>query len=359
MARAGVFGSGVGVLAAGAAVGSVLGSVVERRLLRSAIADAQEHGVGYGTVHSPPVVVAADDGVQLYVEVDEAAPRSPYPDLTVVFSHGYALNLDSWHHQRLALREVGVRAVYWDQRAHGRSGRGERGVVSIDRLGADLASVLEATVPRGQPVVLVGHSMGGMTVLALADRRPELFGTRVVGVALVSTSAGNLSKVTYGVPAAAARLGQRFAPGVVAALGRSPRLVELSRRTGTDLEYAVTRLYSFGSTVPPAAVDFVRQMNAGTPIDVIADFFPAFADHNTFAALPVLERVATLVLVGDDDKLTPADHSRAIAADVPGAELVVVEDAGHMVMIEKPGIVDERLLALVERSARGTGEPAP
>jgi pimeloyl-ACP methyl ester carboxylesterase len=348
--RAGLVGAGIGVLAAGAAVGSMLGSTLERRMLRRPLDDAG-HLLGFGSVHAPPQVVAADDGVQLYVEVDEPelyADHLDYPDLTVVFSHGYALNLDCWHYQRLELRGR-VRCVYWDQRGHGRSGRGEAGPVAMDRLARDLRAVLEATVPPGAPVVLVGHSMGGMTVMALADRSPDLFGDRVVGVALLSTSAGKMAEVTLGVPAAAARVLRRAAPPVMAVLGRAPRLLELGRRTGTDLEFMLTRLYSFSSDVPPAVVDFVRQMNAGTPIGVVADFFPAFADHDAFEALPVLQTVQSLVMVGADDLLTPADHSRTIARAVPGTELVVLADCGHMLMLEYPREVGGRLGELLDR----------
>jgi pimeloyl-ACP methyl ester carboxylesterase len=347
--RAGMVGAGFGVLAAGLAAGSVLGSALERRVLRRPLDEAAAQGLGFGSVHSPPRVVAADDGVQLYVEVDEPSAGTAAAGPTVVLCHGYALNLDCWHYQRLTLREHGVRAVYWDQRGHGRSGRGMPGPVSIERLGKDLYTVLEATVPHGQPVVLVGHSMGGMTVLALADQRPELFGDRVLGVALVSTSAGRLAEVTLGVPAAAARLLHRAGPGVVSALGRAPRLVELGRRTGNDLEFVLTRLYSFASDVPPAVVDFVRQMNTATPIEVVADYFPAFDDHDKEAAVPVLRAVETLVMVGADDKLTPAEHSRQIAEQLPDAELVVREDCGHMIMLEYPQEVDAHLAALLER----------
>ena len=346
--RAGMVGAGVGLVAAGIAAGSLLGSALERRVLRRPLAEATERGLGFGTVHSPPLVVAADDGVQLYVEIDEPDPGVGGP--TVVFCHGYALNLDCWHYQRLTMREGGVRCVYWDQRGHGRSGRGMPGPVGIDRLGHDLQAVLEATVPHGQPVVIVGHSMGGMTIMALADQRPEMFGDRIVGVALVSTSAGRLAEVTLGVPAAAARLMHRAGPGVVSALTHAPRLVELGRRTGNDLEFVLTRLYSFSSAVPPAVVDFVRQMNTATPIEVVADFFPAFDDHDKEAALPVLQKVETLVLVGADDKLTPADHSRQIALTVPGAELVVREDCGHMIMLEYPEEVDAHLAGLLDRA---------
>jgi pimeloyl-ACP methyl ester carboxylesterase len=343
---------GVGVLAAGAAVGSA----VERRLMGQPLKAAAAQSHGYGSVHAPPIVVTADDGVELYVEIDEPRPGAAYEELTVVFTHGYALNLDCWHHQRLALSGA-ARCVYWDQRGHGRSGRGEPGPVEIDRLGQDLASVLAAVAPTG-PVVLVGHSMGGMTVMALAAAEPELFlggegdGSRgrVVGAALMSTSAGKMAEVTLGVPAAAARLLHRAAPGVMAVLGRAPRLVELGRRTGSDLEFALTRIYSFSSDVPPAAVDFVAQMNAGTPIEVIADFFGAFDVHDKFDALPALASVPTLVMVGDSDLLTPMGHSEEILAAVPSVDLVVLPNCGHMLMIEYPDLVSAELRALLDRA---------
>jgi pimeloyl-ACP methyl ester carboxylesterase len=222
--------------------------------------------------------------------------------------------------------------------------------VDIDRLGLDLAAVLDAVAPAG-PVVLVGHSMGGMTVMALAAAAPDLFGPRVAGVVLMSTSAGRLAEVTLGVPAVAARALHRAAPGVMSLLGRAPRLVEIGRRTGNDLEFALTRMYSFASDVPAAAVDFVAQMNAGTPIEVVADFFPAFDDHDKLAALPVLAAVPTLVIVGDADLLTPFAHSEEMVAAIPGAELVVLDTCGHMLMLEYPDEVTYRLRALLDRVA--------
>lgn len=344
--RGGLLGLGLGALGVGAAVGAL----VERRLVGRPLRRAEQAGIGFGTLHSPPQVVTADDGVELYVEVDPARPGAQYADLTVVFSHGFTLNLDVWHYQRLAL-SGSARTVFWDQRGHGRSGRPRPGGADIDRLGRDLSAVLDATAPTG-PVVLVGHSMGGMTVMALAAQRPELFGQRVVGAGLLATSSGGMADVSFGLPATLARRLQRAAPGLLRVASGQPELVDLGRRTGNDLEYLLTKEFSFGSDVSPATVEFVSRLIGGTSVDVVAEFFPAFGAHDKAAALAVLQQVETLVMVGEDDRLTPPEHSRAIARAVPAAELVVLRECGHLLLLEHPEVVNVQLRHLLERAQR-------
>ena len=160
-ARLALLGLGaVGSVAAGAAVGVF----TERRLVGRRFDLLSSP---YGTLTGEEVGVIADDNVYIHAEVDE--PEQP-SDLTVIFCHGYALNLHSWHFQRLALRPH-ARLVFWDQRSHGRS---QRSVAppSIDELGEDLRCVMDNLAPTGH-IVLVGHSMGGMTIMALAARYPE------------------------------------------------------------------------------------------------------------------------------------------------------------------------------------------
>src|SRR5918996_5884192 len=151
----------LGVAAAGAAVGFAAGRYVVGRPLRGDDPYADEP---LGTLRGAPYTMETDDGVHLHVEVDEPHDR---PDLTVVFTHGYALNLDSWHFQRRDLRGQ-ARLVFWDQRSHGRSARAADATVSFDRLAADLSQVINETVAKRGSLGVGGHSMGGMTVLALA-----------------------------------------------------------------------------------------------------------------------------------------------------------------------------------------------
>ena len=128
--RGKILGAAAGALGL-AAAGTAIGVTRQSRAIDRRRAD----DTPFGSLHSPPVTVVADDGVPLHVEVDELDPslRQPASPLTVVFCHGFALNLDCWLFQRAAYRGL-VRAVYYDQRSHGRSGRSVEGHATIDQL---------------------------------------------------------------------------------------------------------------------------------------------------------------------------------------------------------------------------------
>ncbi|MGA5409907.1 alpha/beta fold hydrolase [Streptomyces lavendulocolor] len=365
--RAGFAGAAIGVVAAGAAAGVAIERLTVGRGMRRKARLALDAAGPYGALRGTPGRAAADDGTELYYEVDEveadaAAPprrrrlfgrRTPGP-VTVVFSHGYCLNQDSWHFQRAALRGL-VRTVHWDQRSHGRSARGaaqqgpDRVPVSIDQLGRDLKAVIDAAAPEG-PLVLVGHSMGGMTVMALAEQYPELIRERVVGVAFVGTSCGNLGEVNYGLPVAGVNAVRRVLPSVLRALGSQAELVERGRQATADLFAGLIKRYSFSSRdVDPAVARFAERMIEGTPIDVVAEFYPAFTEHDKAEALTVFAEVPALALAGDQDLVTPSSHTEAIADLLPDAELVIVPDGGHLVMLERPEAVTDRLADLLVR----------
>ncbi|MFE9650975.1 alpha/beta fold hydrolase [Streptomyces sp. NPDC006365] len=365
--RAGIVGTAIGVVAAGAAAGVAIERLTVGRGMRKKARLALDSAGPYGALRGMPGTATADDGTEIYYEIDDVeqdatlTPRrrrlfgrkAPAP-VTVVFSHGYCLSQDSWHFQRAALRGV-VRTVHWDQRSHGRSGRGvaqvQGGVpLDIDQLGRDLKAVIDAAAPEG-PLVLIGHSMGGMTVMALADQYPDLIRERVVGVGLVGTSSGNLGEVNFGLPVAGVNAVRRVLPGVLKALGQRAELVEKGRRATADLFAGIIKRYSFASRdVDPAVARFAERLIEGTPIDVVAEFYPAFTDHDKTEALAYFAELPVLVLSGVKDLVTPSEHSEAIADVLPEAELVLVPDAGHLVMLEHPAVVTDRLADLLART---------
>jgi pimeloyl-ACP methyl ester carboxylesterase len=290
--------------------------------------------------------VRTDDGVDLHVELD-GVPDAP---LTVVFSHGFTARLVEWELQRDALR-TRARLVLWDHRGHGRSGWTPLRRATIERTGQDLAQVLDATTPSG-PVVLAGHSMGGMSILALARQRPELFGRRVVGAFLLATSAGGLAQAgVFGWYIRIARwlgllhvylwLLQKLAP-----------LLERFRRRGSRIGRWFTRRYLFGcDDADPAHVRLVQDLLEETPYPVAASFYATFLEHDETAALEVLRRIPVTVVAAECDRLTPAAHGRLMAEEIGDtAELVEVPGAGHSVNLTRWEVVNDALVDLVERA---------
>ncbi|MCH0562331.1 alpha/beta fold hydrolase [Streptomyces sp. MUM 2J] len=288
--------------------------------------------------------VTTDDGARLHVAVS-GDPDAP---LTAVLCHGYMLDATAWQFQVPDLGRVS-RLVVFDQRGHGRSTLGAA-PVTVERLGEDLRQVLGATAPAG-PVVLVGHSMGGMAIMALASACPELFGTRIAGTGLLSTSAGQLNGTPMGLPPAAARVLHLALATGLPRLARVPRAVDIVRRHTGRIAFRLSRPLLYGDPVDPIAARLTIQAMSRVPTMTIAACYPALMAHDQLAALPVLARCPVLVAVGAQDQITPASHSATLAAGIPSAELAVVPRASHLLPLERPDEVNQLLLELMARSA--------
>ncbi len=295
--------------------------------------------------------VAADDGVPLSVEEVDPADGGA-AGLTVVLVHGFALDRRCWHFQRrdlARLTDPRVRQVLYDQRGHGRSGRSAAESSTIEQLAHDLDSVLRAVVPDG-PLVLVGHSMGGMTIMALAEQRPELFADRVRGVALIGTAAGEVGGA--GLPRSVLSRYNPVTLGLGRLAGLQPGVVEWVRRRASTLTWSGIRALAFGDRkVSASLVDLMEEMIGGTSVQVLTEFLETLGTHNRYKALAGLRHCEVLVVSGDADKVTPFSHAERMADEMPHGELVRVPGAGHMVMMEEPELVTGHLVGLVRRSA--------
>lgn len=257
---------------------------------------------------------------------------------TLVMAHGWTLDHRSWDRVAGELATRGtMRLVTWDQRGHGAStlarggwrGRDE----SVRALGEDLFTVMGAAVPEGSPVVVAGHSMGGMTVMAFAGLHPEVLGQQVIGAVLVSTSAGELRG--FKLPGEAL---------VVRALGHVPlRIGRLATRSSQ-------RLGGFGAHARREDVLAAQQQIAGTRIATTSTFYRALMLHDELAALAGLSRIPVRILVGSRDLLTPKRHARRLAESMPEAELTIVPGAGHMVTYEAPEQVCAAVDDVMKRS---------
>ncbi|MCV7150397.1 alpha/beta fold hydrolase [Mycolicibacterium pyrenivorans] len=289
-------------------------------------------------------VVTTPDGVPLAVR--EVGPEDA--PLTVVFAHGFCLRMGSFHFQRARLSEQWgdqVRMVFYDQRGHGQSGEASPDTYTVEQLGQDLESVLAVMAQRG-PVVLVGHSMGGMALLSHARQYPQRYPTRIVGAALIASAAEGVSRSPLGEilknPALeAVRFTARYAP----------KLVHRGRGAARKVIGPILRAASFGDEkVSPSVVAFSERMMHDTPIATLVEFLHALEVHDETEGLVTLNKVPTLVACGDRDLLTPKEYSQEMADALAKSELVIVCGAGHLVQMEHPEIIDDALVRLVERA---------
>jgi pimeloyl-ACP methyl ester carboxylesterase len=364
--RAGLFGAVLGVAAAGVAAGVATERTLIRRIRRGADDPYAQEPFG-PQPYDETCVVTTDDGIDLYVEIVEpvggvevdldfaagatgaTSPLEP----TVVFVHGFCLDMGTFYFQRKELTRRGdYRMVFYDQPGHGRSGKLDGGEYDLPALGEALRAVLDATVPDG-PIVLVGHSMGGMGIMAFAELHPEYFGDRVIGVVLIATSGGRLEEVKLGLPAIIARVGHPLLPLVNGATKITGGVVDRARQASSDLAWLLTRRYGFGNErASPSLVSYVEQMNSRTSTETVARYVRTLYTHARYPALVALRDMPTLVICGDQDLITPLSHSQEICRHLPEAELVVVKDSGHVVMLEHAGEVNTALTTFLEKVDR-------
>jgi len=316
------------LLASGAVVGAGVAVGVSRQRKLEELARRGDE-VPFGSVHSESRDLRADDGVRLHVEID----GDDLPGPTLVFAHGYVENVDVWHYPRLALRGK-HRMVFYDQRSHGQSGRSPIDHITLAHLADDLKSVIDETT-RG-PVILVGHSMGGMTVMEFARNHPLYFERQVKAAVLMNTSSGRLM-VTNPAFYRLAPLVRRGSPVITWARGGFTRPIIRGVLTGPDIRRE--------------HVDMIEHMVHRTHPSTFTHFAPLFTTLDTSEGFPTLGRVPTTVIGGVSDHLTPISHSRYIAKKIPDATLVELDRVGHFSMFENAERVIEVLDTTAEKVA--------
>ena len=296
------------------------------------------------TVWRRVAAVRTPDGAELHATID----GSDDAPVTLVLAHGWTLAQAAWDDvaELLAPRiaDGDLRMIRYDQRGHGRSTWGEA-EISLDQLGDDLAAVLDQLLPTG-PVVLGGHSMGGMTIMCLAAARPELFGDRVRGVALVSTSAGDLTSDPRSAPGRMAKL----RPGALNVALAGARVVERFRQLlppAHPRHQKMVRDLLYGSDATEQMVLAGAEIMHASTVRSFISFMPALENHDKRTELAALGGVPVEIFVGDSDKLTPRRHSRQLAEVLPHARLHEVERTGHMLPQERPQLVVDAIARLL------------
>ncbi|WP_371598276.1 alpha/beta fold hydrolase [Streptomyces sp. NBC_00564] len=283
--------------------------------------------------YAPPVparelTAVSADGARLHVEV-----HGPEGLPAVVLAHGWTCSTAFWAAQ---IRDLAAdhRVIAYDQRGHGRSPASD--ACGTEALADDLEAVLAATLAPGEKAVLVGHSMGGMTLMA-ASARPR-FREHAAAVLLCSTGSSRLVAESRVVPMRAGRLRTRITKSVLGSRAPLGPVTPLARRI---LKYA-----TMGPGSSPGMVDACAR---------IVHACPRRVRHAWSVVLDLLDldhgvrelAVPTAVVVGTADRMTPAVHARALVAALPNCVgLTELTGLGHMTPVEAPELVTGRIREL-------------
>lgn len=327
------------------AVATIIGASARRSMTQRAMVEDPYADEDFNTLDGDRgSVVTTPDGVPLAVR--EAGP--PDAPLTLVFVHGFCLQMGAFHFQRTRLPDqlgAGVRMIFYDQRGHGRSGEAAPESYTLTQLGQDLQTVLKVVAPRGA-VILVGHSMGGMTVLSHARQFPDQYGRQIVGAALISSAAEGVARSPLGEI-----LKNPALEAVRVAARSAPKLMHRGRNVSRSLIGPILRAASYSDLQVSRSLDaFSQRMMNSTPIPTMVGFLDALEHHDETAGLWTLLRIPSLVACGDHDLLTPDEYSRKMAASLPQSELVIVAGASHLALLDKPDAINGGLVRLVGRA---------
>ena len=307
---------------------------LQRRRDARAVAADPETAELQRELHGRPVDVVSADGTHLHAEVfgPEDAP-------TIVLAHGWTCAIAFWHYQ---IRDLSTefRVVAYDQRGHGRSQPPRGGAYSPEALGDDLHAVIEACVPQGQRCVVAGHSMGGMTVVSWAGRHAEQVRHHVAAAALIDTGMGNLTREQLLLnPGWAHALHEVVAPRITGSK------LPLPRRS-TAVSYRLTRAIGLARNARPAHIAFTEKLFSDCAAATRGGSGRMFHKLDLYDSIPKLD-VPTVVLVGEEDRLTPPVHAQRIAGSLPQlVGLVEIPGVGHQAPLEAHELVTERIREL-------------
>lgn len=330
---------GAGVGAAG--VSTVLGTMVAAAMNYTTVDDGPDPLLTQPAAAPRRTQVTTADGAQLNVLTYGPDVEQSTGDV-VVMVHGWTCNTDYWRPQinHLLAVDPDRTIVAYDQRGHGDSVLGHART-SSQLLGRDLNAVLGAVLPAGRKAVIMGHSMGGMTIMAWAAQFPAQVPQQISHIFLVSTAAEKVLERLAIAPASLPNFAHRFrrAAGYLVAATPlpTPRLAAGAK---------VVQYISLAQGARAAHLEFVDEMVNSCPPIARASCGSALAKLDAASALDSLT-VPTTVVVGTQDKLLPPLQSEVIANRLRSNgflhEYVVWEGVGHMSSIEASAEFNELL----------------
>jgi pimeloyl-ACP methyl ester carboxylesterase len=292
--------------------------------------------------HTTERIIATADGVRLAV-------RDYHPHhaaTTVVLLHGFCLTQASWSLQVEYLTKrwgPQVRILTYDHRGHGDSTSAATSTYRIEQLGADLAEVL-AAADITTPLILAGHSMGGMAALAYMARAAARRPIDPAGLVLVATAAGRLCERGLG-----RMLATPFTNTLCHLAARSPN--QLLRMLASPVCATASRYANVVGDERTALTALTARAVTGTPLSTAVGYLPGLRRYDAYQALKTIT-AHTVVVSGGADPLTPPAHAYELVNAIAGAHHIHLPRAGHMLPSAAPWAVNEALGRVLHLASR-------
>ncbi len=309
---------------------------------------ALEQGALHSHTRKPGLV---DVDIETTVESD-GIPISTYvvgpadAAATVVFIHGFTLAAEVYYMQVDYLRAhfPQVKSLLIDARGHGRTGPVAPQLCTIEGTANDVLAAINAHASTG-PLILVGHSLGGLTVLNLIKGADAGLAARIAGIVLVAASIESLS--TQGIPQI---LASPIADKVKEAAEAAPNDAQRFREYAAMFVAPTLATAVFRRPTNHRVIEFHAAMIHETPLNTFVGFFDDLQEHDELGAASALANMDGYVLAGEVDQVTPLSQADRICEVWPKAKLQVAEGAGHMLPLETPGILNNAIANLLNHT---------
>ena len=242
----------------------------------------------------------------------------------LLFLHGVGGGHHAWDAQLLHFPKLGYAAHAWDQPGYGHSAMVEP--YDLEQVSAALARLIQSL--GGEPVILVGHSMGGLIAQEAYFRHPHL----VKALALCFTSAAFVGGSSFATQFVAERIGP---------LNEGQSMADIAGRLMPTHR---------GSKSDPAGVEQAEHIMAKIPAETYRKAVHLLTTFDRRADLPKIA-VPTLLIAGSDDRTAPPAIMASMQRKIPGSELVVLEGCGHLGPMDQPGPFNAALERFLRKMA--------
>ena len=284
------------------------------------------------------------DGSEIQVQIygREGAP-------ILLLTHGWGLNSTAWFY---AKRELGqrFRLILWDEPGLGLSTRPANRDYSVENLARDLRAVLD--VADRQPVILLGHSIGGMIVLTFCRLFPEELGSRVAGLVLNATTYTNPVRTVKGAPFFAAIETPILKPLMYLTIGLSPLVWLMNWMSYLNgSAHLSTKRTGFAGAETWQQIDFAALFQAKASPAVLARGMLAMMHYDASATMRDIN-VPTLIVPGQIDPVCKPEASEYMFAAIRESRLEPLPAARHLGFLEH----HEIFASYVEKFARSTND---